>query len=168
MALQSSGRINLKQIATEYTDTAPHNMSEFYNGGSAGVSSNLIPSSGAIYFSDFYGATASTIVDSSAETVLLVKATGNSLDNDAITYQNSSDVSTGFTETGDPQASTFSPYRSGGYSIYFDGSGDYMNPKTAFDGISPHWSSATDEWTIEFWIYRTGFWTSGYPIPIGL
>jgi len=115
-----------------------------------------------------FSLTFSTIVDSSAETILLVKATGNSLDNDAITYQNSSDVSTGFTETGDPQASTFSPYRSGGYSIYFDGSGDYMNPKTAFDGISPHWSSTTDDWTIEFWIYRTGTWTSGYPIPIGL
>ena len=149
MALQSSGRINLKQIATEYTDTAPHNMSEFYNGGSAGVSSNLVPSSGAIYLSDFYGATASTTVDSSAETILLVKAAGSGLENDAITYQNSSDVSTGFTETGNPQASTFSPYRSGGYSTYFDGTGDYLSTSDASNAIG------SGDFTVEAWVYVT-------------
>jgi len=51
-----------------------------------------------------FSLTFSNIIDSSAETVLLMKADGNSTDNSAITFQNSSDVSTGFTETGDPQA----------------------------------------------------------------
>ena len=111
-----------------------------------------------------FSVTFSTIVDSSATTVLLVKADGNGLENDAITFLNSSEVSTGFTETNKPQASTFTPYRSGGYSIYFDQSGDYLNPYTALDTFTGRY----DNWTIEFWIYRTGNWGSGYPTPIGL
>ena len=99
-----------------------------------------------------FSLTFSTIVDSSAETILLVKATGNSLDNDAITYQNSSDVSTGFTETGDPQAGTFSPYRSGGYSTYFSGSGNLNWSGTYLDS----------DYTIEAWIYTTEVDNSGY------
>jgi hypothetical protein len=105
-----------------------------------------------------------TAVDSSAPTVLLMKASGNSATNAAITYQNSSDVSTGFTEAGDVTASTFSPYRSGGYSLYFDTNGQYLNPKTALDGFT----STSDPFTIEFWIYNTKSWTNSYPTPIGL
>ena len=86
------------------------------------------------------------VVDSSAETILLMKAAGNNATNQAITYQNSSDVSTGFTETGTPFASTFSPYRSGGYSAYFDGTGDRLE-MTAISDLS-----ATN-YTIEMWIY---------------
>ena len=155
MALQSSGRINLKQIATEYTDTAPHNMSEFYNGGSAGVSSNLVPSSGAIYLSDFYGATASTIIDSSAETVLLMKAIGSGADNADIDYQYGSNFTTQsltFTSAGTPQATTFNPYRSGGYSVYLDGTGDYLTTGTSTD-----FAFGTGDFTWEMWIYHTAY-----------
>ena len=89
-----------------------------------------------------------TAVDSSAETVMLLKATGNSATNAAITYQNSSDVSTGFTEAGNPQASTLSPYRSGGYSTNFDGSGDAIEvSQTGFPAIG------TSDFTIEAWVY---------------
>lgn len=49
MALQSSGRITLKNIADEFGDTAPHSMSEFY-GAASGV-----PTSGQIKHSNFYG-----------------------------------------------------------------------------------------------------------------
>ena len=34
MALQASGQISFSQLATEFSDTAPHSMSEFYKGGS--------------------------------------------------------------------------------------------------------------------------------------
>ena len=54
MALQTSGSISLSQIANEFNDTAPHSLSEQYGAASG------IPSSGAISFSDFYGATSST------------------------------------------------------------------------------------------------------------
>jgi hypothetical protein len=54
MALQSSGEISLNDIATEFSGTAPHSLSEYY-----GVDTG-IPSSGEISFSDFYGATSTT------------------------------------------------------------------------------------------------------------
>ena len=59
MPLQSSGSISLQQIASEFGDSAPHSLSEFYAGGSAGVTSGgapNVPSSGQISFSNFYGA----------------------------------------------------------------------------------------------------------------
>ena len=91
------------------------------------------------------------VVDSSSATVLLMKATGNSAVNSAITYQNASDVSTGFTETdnggGGPQGSTFSPFRSGGYSYYFDGSTGYIQ----FDNSDQSLVPETGDFTVEFW-----------------
>lgn len=49
MALQTSGQISLANIATEFGDSAPHSLSEFYGSASG------IPSSGQISISDFYG-----------------------------------------------------------------------------------------------------------------
>lgn len=59
MPLQSSGEITLAQIGTEFGDSQPHSLSEFYAGGSAGVTSGgapNVPSSGAISISQFYSA----------------------------------------------------------------------------------------------------------------
>lgn len=50
MALQTTGPISLAEIATEFNDTAPHSMSEFYSATTG------IPTSGTIDVSDFYGA----------------------------------------------------------------------------------------------------------------
>ena len=96
--------------------------------------------------SSSFSLTFSNIVDSSAPTVLLMKAAGNSATNADITYQNSSNVSTGFTETGAPAASTFSPYRSGGYSVYFDGTSDRIEMASIGDLSSTNY-------TIEGWYY---------------
>ena len=49
MALQSSGRITLNDIAVEFGGNTPHNLSEYYGAASG------IPGSGTIKFSDFYG-----------------------------------------------------------------------------------------------------------------
>lgn len=59
MALPASGTLALTDIATEFGDTAPHSMSEFYRGGglvpdSAGNSA--VPASGAINVGGFYNA----------------------------------------------------------------------------------------------------------------
>lgn len=59
MALPASGTLALTDIATEFGDTAPHSMSEFYRGGgkvpdSAGNSA--VPASGAINIGGFYNA----------------------------------------------------------------------------------------------------------------
>jgi len=88
----------------------------------------------------------SNAVDSSSSTLMLMKADGNSTTNANITYQNSSDASTGFTETGTPQASTFSPYRSGGYSAYFDGTGD------RFSAVLPS-QLGDGDFTVEAYVY---------------
>ena len=56
MALQSSGAISLSEIGTEFGDSQPHSLSEFYAGGSAGVTSGgapNVPSSGVLSFNDF-------------------------------------------------------------------------------------------------------------------
>jgi len=53
------------------------------------------------------------------------------------------------TAAGNATQTTFSPYRHGGYSTYFDGSGDYIQPAgtTIFDI-----SSSTASFTVEAWI----------------
>ena len=96
----------------------------------------------------------SNIISNSAETVFLLKADSDSANNEAITYQNSSGVSTDFAKNSNPQASTFSPYRSGGYSTKFtDGVAGNLN-----------WSGTylDSDYTIEAWIYTTEVDNSGY------
>lgn len=94
--------------------------------------------------------TFSTAVDNSAETVLLMKATGSAKAHEDISYQNGSDASldiVGFTTTtGTPVTSSFSPYRSGGYSAYFDGTDDRIE-MTAISDLS------STNYTIEMWVY---------------
>ena len=76
-------------------------------------------------------------------TTLLAIATGTS-DNNNITDASSNNHS--ITVNGDAHAGTFSPYRSGGYSTYFDGAGDYID--TGLNNV------ATD-FTFECWVNTT-------------
>lgn len=54
------------------------------------------------------------------------------------------------TANGDAKQTTFSPYRHGGYSNYFDGSGDYLTVADHAD-----LSMGTGDFTIEMWVYPT-------------
>ena len=60
MALPSSGILKLSNLATEFQDTVPYKLSDYYRGGAlvpdASVNNN-VPTSGAIRLSNFYGAT---------------------------------------------------------------------------------------------------------------
>ena len=87
----------------------------------------------------------------SNHTTLLATATGTS-DNNNITDSSSNNHS--ITVSGDTHAGTFSPYRSGGYSTYFDGTGDFLEGP-AVDLLG------SGAFTLECWayIYST---TSGY------
>jgi hypothetical protein len=79
MALQASGAISLSDLATEFGDTTPNSMSEFYAGGSlVGGHNASVPASGTISLTDFYSATAAIVLDitsSASEQNILTLAT---------------------------------------------------------------------------------------------
>ena len=54
------------------------------------------------------------------------------------------------TETGNVTSTALSPYHPGGYSTYFDGSGEYIQFPASND-----WGFGTSAWTIEFWYNST-------------
>ena len=59
MALPSSGAISLSAIASEFGDSTPNSINEFYRGGSLVPNSSTnsnVPTSGQISFNQFYGA----------------------------------------------------------------------------------------------------------------
>ena len=90
------------------------------------------------------------IVDSSAETYALVKATGNAVSNSEITYLHASDASSNFTEANNPRAATFSPYRSGGYSYFNDATNTVW---LEFADNSNYQMVITEDWSIEAWVH---------------
>jgi hypothetical protein len=60
MALPSSGIIKISDIASEFQDTVPYKLSDYYRGGALvpnAITNNNVPTSGAIRLSNFYGAT---------------------------------------------------------------------------------------------------------------
>jgi hypothetical protein len=85
-------------------------------------------------------------VANSNYTTLLATVVDTS-DNNNITDSSTNNHS--ITVTGDAHAGTFSPYRSGGYSTYFDGSGDYLTTTGTAIG--------TGDFTLEAWIYTASF-----------
>lgn len=86
------------------------------------------------------------LIQNSAETVLLAKASGNSGTNDSFTDNSSSSHT--ITNVSNPVASSFSPYRSGGYYAQFDGTGDrlYWTPDTDIN-------FGTGAFTVECWFW---------------
>ena len=83
-----------------------------------------------------------TSVENSNYTTALITSVGsNNGTNGSIT--DGSTNSHTITVSGQTSAQTFSPYRQGGYSYYFDGSGDYLN--TTISAIG------TDDFTFECW-----------------
>ena len=101
---------------------------------------NILP-----YVSSFTLNFISTI-ENSRHTTLLATATGTS-DNNNITDTSTNNHS--ITVNGDAHAGTFSPYRSGGYSTYFDGTSGLRAPTATGTTLQ-----GTTTFTVEFW-YNT-------------
>lgn len=77
MVLQTSGQISLANLATEFGDSAPHSLSEFYRGGglvSSSTTNSNVPTSGAISLANFYGAQAA--VEFTAEYLIVAGGGG--------------------------------------------------------------------------------------------
>ena len=92
-------------------------------------------------------------VQNSNYTTALVTSVGtnNQVNN---TFTDSSTNSHTITAYGNTTQTTFSPYRHGGYSTYFDGSGDYLNAPYTVSNFG------TGDFTLETWVYNTD--QSGY------
>jgi len=88
-----------------------------------------------------------TIIDDSNYTTALITSTGtnNQVNN---TFVDSSTNSHTITTSGNITQNTFSPYRQGGYSTYFDGTGD--NLSIADDAT---FNFGSGDSTIEMWVY---------------
>ncbi len=87
-----------------------------------------------------------TVVADSNHTTLLATATGTS-DNNNITDSSSSPSS--ITVNGDAHAGTFSPYRSGGYSMNFNNNGTTSQIKFS---ENTNFNMSTNAFTIEGWL----------------
>jgi hypothetical protein len=81
-------------------------------------------------------------------TALITSVGANLADNN--NFVDSSTNSHTITAAGNATQNTFSPYRHGGYSTYFDGSGDYLQLSA-----SNAWGFGNGAWTVEFWIKTT-------------
>ena len=101
-------------------------------------------------------------IENSSSNVLLLKANGtgnNTTPTDASTSSHSLTVGGSTTTLG-----TFSPHRHGGYSHFFDGSGDYLRDDTIADAFDTN-AGHCDNFTIEMWILnRDATNTSNYVI----
>jgi len=87
-----------------------------------------------------------TLVDESETTGLLMRGIGDSTTKNA-NFDDVSDTNNTITTNGLPFMGTFSPYNSGGYSGYFDGSSDYLTASNSDD------FTLTGQFTIEMWVY---------------
>jgi len=84
-------------------------------------------------------------IENSKHTIALFDVT-NTSDNNDITDSSTNNHT--ITVNGDAHAGTFSPYRHGGYSTYFDGNGDYL---TISNDASIN--LANTSFTIECWVF---------------
>jgi hypothetical protein len=86
-------------------------------------------------------------ISNSKYTTALITSVGgnNDVNNDIVDSSSSAHT---ITVNGDTTQTTFSPYRSGGYSTYFDGTGDYLS---IADDATLRLGSG--EFTVECWIY---------------
>jgi len=89
-------------------------------------------------------------IENSNYTTALITSVGANNDTNN-TYTDSSSSSQTVTKIADNKRSTFSPYRPGGYSTYFDGTGDYLSI-----GTSSTNETLSGDFCIEAWIYPTG------------
>ena len=86
----------------------------------------------------------SFIVTNSKYTALSLKATGTGSNQ---TFDDASASNLTISTTGNSSASTFSPYRHGGYSLGLDGTNDYITIPQTTD------TDLTGDFTVECWVY---------------
>lgn len=117
-------------------------------GGRLGSQEAYLLSAGGFYPRFVAAASGPTLISESSYTVFLAKASGN--DGTNTTINDASDNEHSITVNGNAVAQSFTPYHPGGYSVYFDGTGDYLsyNPGASI-------AFGTGDFTVEAWVYHT-------------
>lgn len=145
----------LGSIATISQDSSVFTITPSTNTANAGSFTLTITATdnvnGAVNFPSNFSLTFIVTVTNSRYTNLLLTADSAAQN---VIVQDASSNSNTMTVTGSAGiiSGTLSPYRSGGYSAYFDGGADYAN----IAGSSSLYSAmdfGTDDYTVEFWMY---------------
>lgn len=89
-----------------------------------------------------------SVANSNYTTALITSVGANNAVNNS--FDDASTNNHTITASGNVTQGTFSPYRHGGYSTYFDGTGDYIRYQDA------SLAEGTDDFTVEFWVKRDG------------
>ena len=87
-----------------------------------------------------------TVANQKYTTALITSVGANNAVNN--TFDDKSTSNHTITANGDAHQTTFSPYRHGGYSAYFDGNGDYLQIANHTDN-----DLSSGDWTVELWAY---------------
>ena len=152
VSIANSGIATTGNVAVTHTTSNNHVRLVFdgttkYEGDASvtlSVTDGVNTGSGTITISTAYYVGTNT-----AETVTLLKATGTG-NNDNWDDKSSSNHT--ITDYGAIEQLAFSPYRENGYSMYFDGNGDYL---TISDSPDFNFTTGNGDFTIESWIYKT-------------
>ena len=143
MPLQTTGEIKLSQIATEFTDAAPHQMSEFYNAATG------IPASGEIGMADFYGASAGASDADKSKFKLHTRANVNRFLNEAAA-------------AGDSKTDPVPPANTTAFTTLYDAADSSGNTGTGTDALIRFKTNGPD-----FKIGGYDPYTNGYDSSIG-
>jgi len=87
-----------------------------------------------------------TVINSNYTTALITSVGANLADNN--NFVDASPSSTTLTAYQDAHMTSFSPYRQGGYSTYFDGTGDYISTPSGTTSLE-----LDGDFTIEWWMH---------------
>ena len=143
--------VGFDSIATVTNDSSVFTITPFSEDSVGTATSGTITfkaSDGVNVASEVATFTLTFRIDDSNFTTVLMKASGNNGTNTTINDASSNTHT--ITVNGNAAAQAFTPYHSGGYSAYFDGSGDYL---TVADDNSL--DVGTGDFTVECWIYLT-------------
>lgn len=95
------------------------------------------------------------VIADSHYTTLLMATDGSAGNNQDDITDAAGNHTSNITVSGDAYAGTFSPYRHGGYSAFFDGSSDYLSGPTSLLNFTIA-DKSTEAATIEAWVYHKG------------
>jgi len=161
VSIANSGIATVGNVAVTHTTSNNHVRLVFdgttkYSGDASvtlSVTDGVNTGTGTITITTAYYAGTNT-----AETVALLKATGTG-NNGA--FDDASASNHTVNKNGTVEQLSFSPYRDNGYSMYFDGSGDYLQIANNSD------FDLAGEFAYEFWLYRTGSTSGTYQAILG-